>query len=192
VGASLVLCELSTTIGFYAFLPTDYLGVAELGAIAGTGMIVILVLAVTLFPALLCSWLRPPEDERPRPELALPAGWSRAIVRHPRVVRRAAAVVALACLLALPGVRFNPNVVELRNPRTESVQAFQDLVGEGGQATPWYADVLAPDLAAADALAARLRAVPGVARAVTLSDYVPADPEEKRAILADVAMLLDP
>ncbi|HEY8495055.1 MAG TPA: MMPL family transporter, partial [Myxococcota bacterium] len=192
VGASLVLCALSTTIGFYAFLPTDYLGVAELGAIAGTGMIVILVLAVTLFPALLCSWLRPPEDERPRPELALPAGWSRAIVRHPRAVRRAAAVVALACLLALPAVRFNPNVVELRNPRTESVQAFQDLVGEGGPATPWYADVLAPDLAAADALAARLRAVPGVARAVTLSDYVPADQEEKRAILADVAMLLDP
>jgi hopanoid biosynthesis associated RND transporter like protein HpnN len=192
VGSSLVLCALTTTIGFYAFLPTDYLGVAELGAIAGTGMVVILFQALTLFPALLFSWLRPPAGDVPKPELRLPAGWSGALARHPRAVRRAAALAALACLFALPFLRFDPNVVELRNPRTESVQAFQDLVAAGGAATPWYADVLAPDLATANALAARLRETPGVARAITLSDYVPADQEDKRAILADVALLLEP
>ena len=36
VGGSLVLCAATTSIGFYAFAPTDYSGVAELGIIAGT------------------------------------------------------------------------------------------------------------------------------------------------------------
>ena len=45
--------------GFFAFLPTDYIGVAELGLIAGLGMAVAFALAVTLLPALL-ALLRPP------------------------------------------------------------------------------------------------------------------------------------
>ncbi|MEN8185233.1 MAG: MMPL family transporter, partial [Myxococcota bacterium] len=43
VGGSLVLCAITTAIGFYAFVPTDYSGVAELGLIAGTGMFISLV-----------------------------------------------------------------------------------------------------------------------------------------------------
>ena len=35
------LTSLTTAIGFYVFVPTDYRGVAELGLIAGTGMFVI-------------------------------------------------------------------------------------------------------------------------------------------------------
>lgn len=192
VGSSLVLCGLTTSIGFFAFLPTDYLGVAELGLIAGGGMVVIVVLTLTLLPALLAVGLAPPPENGLGRELALPVGWARSLVDHPRAVRRLAPGLALAAAAALPALRFDPDVVNLRNPRTESVQVFQELVADGGAATPWYADVLAPDLAAADALAARLRGVPGVARAVTLSDYVPTEQEEKRALLADIGMLLDP
>ena len=42
IGASLVLCGFTTAIGFLVFLPTEYRGVAELGAIAGAGMFIIL------------------------------------------------------------------------------------------------------------------------------------------------------
>jgi hopanoid biosynthesis associated RND transporter like protein HpnN len=192
VGASLVLCALTTTIGFYAFLPTDYRGVAELGLIAGTGMVVILVLSFTFLPALLSSWLAPPRQVEPRAELRLPVGWSRGFERHPGIVRGVALAGSLGAAALLPGLRFEPDVVDLRNPGTESVQAFQDLVATGGLASPWFADVLAPDLDAARELAERLRAAPGVGRVVTLADFVPADQEEKREILADLALLIDP
>ncbi len=191
-GSSLALCALTTSIGFYAFLPTDYLGVAELGLIAGSGMLVILFHTLTFLPALLSSWLEPPPDAEVRDGLRLPAAWSRHLARHPAAVRRTAAVAAVAALFALPALRFDPNVVDLRNPETESVQTFRDLVAGGGAATPWYADVLAPDLASAEELATQLRAVPGVARTVTFADYVPAEQDVKRALLADIVLLIDP
>ena len=39
VGASLLLAALTTSLGFAAFVPTDFTGVAELGVIAGGGML---------------------------------------------------------------------------------------------------------------------------------------------------------
>ena len=36
---------------FAVFIPTDYLGVAELGLISAMGMLIILFLTLTLFPA---------------------------------------------------------------------------------------------------------------------------------------------
>ncbi len=191
-GSSLALCALTTSIGFYAFLPTDYLGVAELGLIAGSGMLVILFHTLTFLPALLSSWLEPPPGVELLEEPRLPAAWSQALERHPVAIRRAAAIAAVAALFALPGLHFDPNVVDLRNPETESVQAFRDLVADGGAATPWYADVLAPDLAAARELAMRLRAVPGIERTVTLADFVPTDQDLKRELLGDIALLIDP
>ncbi|HHD63032.1 MAG TPA: hopanoid biosynthesis-associated RND transporter HpnN, partial [Desulfobulbaceae bacterium] len=38
-GNTLLLCAISTAIGFYAFVPTAYVGASELGLISGTGML---------------------------------------------------------------------------------------------------------------------------------------------------------
>ena len=69
VGIALVLCALTTSIGFYVFVPTDYLGVAELGLISGTGMLIILFLTLTFFPALFTAVVPLPEGEAPRAEV---------------------------------------------------------------------------------------------------------------------------
>ena len=49
----LLLAAAATALGFFSFLPTDYRGVAQLGIIAGGGMIVAVVLSFTFLPALL-------------------------------------------------------------------------------------------------------------------------------------------
>ena len=190
-GSALVLCTITTAIGFYVFVPTDYVGVAELGLIAGSSMIAITFLTFTLFPALLSSWLalrgrRP--IERP---LRFESDLGRIVERHARAVRWTALVAFAAGLAALPLARFDPNVVDMRDPGTESVQAFNDLLAQSGQASPWYVDAVALDLAEARRLAERLRGLEPVSRAITLADYVPAGQEEKREILADAAFLLE-
>ncbi len=53
IGRSLFICALTTAIGLYAFIPTAYRGIAELGWISGTGMFISLVVTLTLLPALL-------------------------------------------------------------------------------------------------------------------------------------------
>ena len=59
IGRALALSAAAIGAGFFAFLPTSYVGVAELGTIAGLGMIVAFTLSVVLLPALLML-LRPP------------------------------------------------------------------------------------------------------------------------------------
>src|SRR2546428_272220 len=48
VGGALALAAAATAAGFYAFVPTEYRGVSELGVIAGTGMIVAVLASITL------------------------------------------------------------------------------------------------------------------------------------------------
>ena len=80
----------------------------------------------------------------------------------------------------------------MRDPSTESVQAFNDIAATNDHGSPWYANALAPDLAAADALAEKLAALDLVSHTVTLSDYVPTEQEEKREILGDLGLIIGP
>ncbi len=191
VGPSLVLCTFTTAIGFYVFVPTPFIGLAELGLIAGTGMVIILFLTLTLLPALLSRGLRVPIGREAEP-LALPLTWSRGLATRHGWIRAAAAVVALASLALLPQARFDSMVFGMRDPSTESVQAFEDLMKLQNQLSPLFADVLAPDLASAEELGRRLESLDTVESSITLASFVPDEQEEKIAILEDLAFLLDP
>ena len=87
--------------------------------------------------------------------------------------------MALSALL-LPRVRFDLNPLNLKDPNTPSVRAFHTLAAED---SPYIIEVLAPDLAAAQARAARIDALPEVERAVTLASFVPTAQEEKLEII---------
>jgi uncharacterized protein len=187
-GTSLLLCAGTTAIGFYAFIPTDYRGVAELGAIAGTGMLVIVIQSFVLFPALVALLLGNAPGEELRPPLALELAPPASLFRHPGAVALVAVGLALLAAAGAARVRFDCNVVAMRDPASESVETFHDLLANSAT-SPWSVDVLAPDLAEARELAERLRSLPEVASALTAADYVPADQEQKRAILARVAPL---
>src|SRR3979409_2609034 len=49
----LSLAAMATAAGFLCFLPTDYRGIAELGKIAGVGMLVAFTTSIPVLPALL-------------------------------------------------------------------------------------------------------------------------------------------
>lgn len=187
-GSALVMCALTTALGFLAFLPTDYRGVSELGLISAGGMVVIVFQTLTLFPVLIAWSVRGRRLEalRARRPLNLPLR----VALHPGWVCGVALVLTLAGSLVAPGARVEANVIALRDPDTESVQTFEDLLASD-RLTPWYADILAPDLATADRLAQRARELDTVARAITVDDYVPADQDEKLEILADAALFMD-
>jgi len=192
VGSSLVLCTVTTAIGFFVFIPTDYRGVAELGLISGVGMFIILFLTLTLMPALLCTWLAPSGRERASGGLRFRDRWWTHPDRYGAWVRRIAAVAFVGALCLLPDARFDENIINMRNPHTESVQAFNDLLSQSGMASPWFINAVAPDLESAQRLADRLNDLESVAHTVTLRDYVPAQQAEKREILADIGYFFPP
>jgi len=190
VGSSLVLCTVTTAIGFFVFIPTDYRGVAELGLISGVGMFIILFLTLTLVPALLSSWLAPVASAASG--VRFRGRWWTHLDRYASWVRRVAAAAGIGALILLPSARFDENIINMRNPTTESVQAFNDLLSQSGMASPWFINAVARDLESAQRLAARLGDLESVAHTVTLADYVPTQQDEKREILIDVGYFFPP
>lgn len=191
VGGSLVVCTLTTAIGFFAFLPTDYQGVAELGLITGVGLIIMLLLTLTLFPALMTSLLRVDPARLRQRRLrfgAAPGSW---VAQHARGVRRGFLVLGIAGASLIPGLRFDANIVAMRDPSTESVQTFNELLEDAGRSSPWFANSVAANLEEANALKQRLQKLEAVERAITLSDYVPEDQDEKLEILMDLSLMMD-
>ena len=188
LGPSLVLAAAAVCLGFLAFLPTDYVGVAELGLIAGLGMIVALLLSATLLPALLML-LRP---GRPRADLGSPrlAPLDRLLLRRRRAILWLFGLSVVATILALPLVRFDFNPLHLRNPHGEAMSTLADLMRDPDR-NPNVVDILAPDIQAADRLAARLRTLPQVGVVLTASTFVPADQAAKLAIVGNAQALLD-
>ena len=190
VGVPLALAAAAIAVGFFAFLPTSYVGVSELGLIAGAGMVVAFALAVTLLPALL-HLLHPPLIGARAGFTAL-APLDEVMRTHRKPVLIANGVVALACLCLMPFLGFDSNPLDLKNPKSESMSTLNDLTKDPTQ-SPNTIDVLTPSLAAADAMSARLETLPEVQYALTLSTFAPsaADQQPKLAAIADANMLLD-
>src|SRR5580658_9941373 len=189
IGGPLAVAAAATAVGFFAFVPTDYVGVSDLGRIAGVGMILALLLNLTLLPALL-SLLRPAGERHP-------VGFARAAVIDRFLLRRRGAVLAVAALVALAGIaslwwlKFDFNPLHLQNPQEEAVSTLFDLM-TNPNTTPYTIAVLEPSLPEAVALAERLEKLPDVAQAVTAASYVPTDQEPKLALLQDTAQLVGP
>ncbi|HZH45446.1 MAG TPA: MMPL family transporter, partial [Roseococcus sp.] len=188
-GPGMTLAALAVAGSFLAFLPTDYRGVAELGLIAGFGMLVGWWLAMTMLPALLLL-ARPSAEGR---EVGYPAlrPLDECLARRADRVLIATAALALGCILALGWLRFDTNPINLRDPASESVATWRDLARDA-ETNPNTLDVLAPGLDAAAQLARRLAALKEVARVTTLADFVPPDQPSRLALIEDAAMLLGP
>ena len=179
----------ATTAGFYAFVPTDYSGVSELGLIAGTGMLIAFVTSVTLLPALLMILKPPGEAREVGYRMLVPV--DRFLARHRRAILVLTGIAVAAGLPLLAHVRFDFNPLNLRSAKVESVATMLDLMRDPAT-SPETIDVLTPSLADAIALAARLDQLPEVARATTLRSFVPEAQHEKLATIADAASLLGP
>ncbi|MFQ5416097.1 MAG: MMPL family transporter, partial [Myxococcota bacterium] len=99
--------------------------------------------------------------------------------------------LGVVAIFLLPEARFDNNPLHVRDPSSESVRTFSDLLETGG-ASPWSVNAIAPNLPVAEAIALRLRALDEVDRVVTVADYIPSNQDEKLGIIEDVAMFLAP
>ncbi|HEX3342317.1 MAG TPA: MMPL family transporter [Pseudolabrys sp.] len=183
----LLLAAASITAAFYSFLPTAYLGLSELGLIAGTGIIVAFATTVTLLPALL-TVLKPAGEAAPIGYAAL-APLDRFLEKQRKWV---VGITLAATILGLPlltGLRFDFNPLNLRAQDAESISTLLDLMRDP-DTSPNTLDILESNLAHATSIAERLRAMPEVARVLTLQSFVPKDQDAKLAIIEDASFFL--
>ncbi len=189
IAMPLTLAALATAIGFLSFVPTSYRGVAELGLIAGSGMLIAYTLNITLLPALM-RFTKPKAEKEPVGfHFAAPLDILIENQRHQVLVFFAAlAVIGLGLSFFL---RFDFDPLNLKDPHTESVSTMTDLM-QDPDTTPYTIDILAENTQAAEAMAEKLRALPEVSQALTLLSLVPTEQEKKIALLKDTYDLLAP
>ena len=184
IAGPLLLAAASIAAAFYSFLPTAYVGLSELGLIAGTGMIIAFLTTVTLLPALL-STLKPVGEPSA-------VGWAALAPLDHFLDRRRNWVVGVtlsAVILGLPllgSLSFDFNPLDLRSKQAESVSTLLDLMRDP-DTSPNTIDILEPDLAGASARAQKLGQLKEVAKVRTLESFVPKDQDEKLAIIDDAS-----
>ncbi len=183
IGPALVLCMLTSSIAFLSFVPTDYLGLAELGVISAGGMVIALVLTLTFLPAFFSlTGLPLPGKRRQR----------RRSERHvrPVAVLLIALTVAVAAGWAARDLKFDYSVLALRDEGTEAMSTLLELQ-ENGVSTDYSIQVLSPDAAAASRLAGQLDRLPEVGSVIAPDDLVPTGQAGKSAMLDELRTLLD-
>ncbi len=191
VGGSLVMCAVTTAVAFFAFVPTDFTGVGELGLIAGTGMFIALLTNFTLLPAMILKFA----SHSRLHSLGIASPWIERLftlpVRYSRSVLAVTVVLVVGGLWLLPEIRFDTNPIRVRDPSTDSVQVFNEIL-EQGDAYAWNLNVVADDFESARRVAARLEELPTVRFALTLASFVPKDQDAKLDLIDEAALMLLP
>jgi hopanoid biosynthesis associated RND transporter like protein HpnN len=189
LGVGLRLCSIAAAIGFYSFLPTTYIGVSQLGLIAGTGMLINLFATLTVLPALLII-LMPLKEKKlkeftgGRPFYLIPA-------RYARTIRMVAAVAGICALFFIPKLSFDYNPLNLYSQHSEAISTIKELFGDE-KSPPWTLSVLARSEKEAREWAARIKDVKEVKAVLTMADFIPDHQPEKLAIISDIALLMPP
>ena len=188
-GSSVLLAAIAIAAGFFAFVPTSFAGVAELGLIAGVGMLIAFACTITFLPALI-TLLRLPA-EKGEIGVASMARTDMFLWQKRRPVVGLFAVSALIGVLLIPHIAFDSDPLDTQDPHSEAMQTLRGLLNNP-VTNPYSIDILEPSVAQAAALADRLEALPLVDHALTLASFVPPHQQQKLAAIADTEELLAP
>jgi hopanoid biosynthesis associated RND transporter like protein HpnN len=217
VGTGILTAATTTSLAFFAAMLADFQAVAELGWIAGCGVLLCAFSCFTVMPALLCLFGRErcqdrfgadepillklsPPAYRPaalafsrrlaaRSRLARAGAWLPPLAQRPRWVIGASAVACSVLAVFACRVYYDHNLLHLQARDLDSVQWEQTLIKHTAGAS-WHALSYTASQQEALALKARYEKLPEVNRVVEVAALVPLDQERKLEQLRDVQQRL--
>jgi uncharacterized protein len=189
VGGQILVAATATSAGFLAFVPTDFRGVAELGLIAGVGMLIAFFCTVTFLPAAI--GLFRPRGERAEVGFAWGAPLDELVRGRRRPLLIGFGLLGSLGAVLLPQLGFDADPLHTKNPHTEAMQTLYDLE-DSPLTNPFTIDILVPNVAEAATLAERLRQLPLVSGVLSVNSFVPEDQQTKLALVSDAATLIGP
>ncbi len=189
VGKGLFLSCITTALGFFAFLPTAYSGIAQLGLISGTGMFISFFCNLTVLPALLTLIRSRNGMTRSFLKKRTITKFTEFPYRYSRSIIVGAVVLGLCSAITLPMVYFDYNPLNLYNPASESITTLKELFNNN-QAPPWTISILAGGKQDAGKLTEKLGKMKEVKAAISISDFVPGEQPEKLRIISDIALFM--
>lgn len=176
LGPALVMAAVTTALAFFSFIPTDFDGIAQLGLIAGVGVLFALLVSLTFVPATLSLLPQPARSG------GVITGVFRALDRISGPVAVLTIIVGLASLTLLPKARFDADPMSLRDPQSQSVAGFNILFSDP-ETIPYRLSRLVPSAEEAERTSAAAKELETVRSARSLPDFVPDDQDTKLELI---------
>lgn len=192
VGPSILTAALATALAFYAAMLADLKAVAELGWIAGSGVLLCAFSCVVVMPPLLTIFGGRAVKQSDGPTLlslkeyqADHRPWLPFLSKRPGLVIAGSLAGTLVLGYFALGVGYDHNLLKLQAQNLDSVKWEQTLIAHTAGAN-WHALSYTTTPEEALALKARFDKLPEVSRVVEVASLVPRDQDRKLEQLRDV------
>ena len=172
VGPGVVTGGVTTAAAFFMAGFTDFIGVRELGLVAGCGILLCVLAAVIVLPALILLVDRRWPLAR-LPQILPARRWLAWPTRYPRCVLAAGAIVALALSVGAAQLHYDHNLLNLQPRHLESADVERVLFAERDDSV-WYAVSLCPSVEELLRRKALFAALPEVAKTEEVVSLLPA------------------
>jgi hopanoid biosynthesis associated RND transporter like protein HpnN len=186
LGPAIMLCGVTSAIGFLAFVPTEYIGLGEMGIISGGGMIIAVALSLTLIPAFFAL----SGDPRPATNVPFAGLLSSVVAKNSKLTSYVTLGVAIVLAVIATQAQFDYSTLSLKDPKSEAMATLIELQRED-IITDFALTYVADDLDTANNTRSTLEGLAVVSEVKTPTDYLPVDQTENLYILEDARFFLD-
>lgn len=179
---------LSTAIAFWVLNLTDFVGIGELGTIAGTGIMLCYLAMATVLPAALFIRERHSKTQQivGFEHYRFIANFEQAYLRRPGLVLIICTIFSLWCAWQATKVKYDYNLLNLQATGLESVRTEMHLQNCSSHSLLCGIS-LAKDPETAARLMKAYEALPNVAAVESVAAIIPANYQAKRDALYDIA-----
>lgn len=189
IGPGITTGAVTTALAFLTAGVTDFPGVAELGIIAGGGIMLCFLASVTVLPAMLAL------SDRHRPQVFVAAplnvgAWCERMLQRPGWLLIGCIVATVLMGIGAPMVWYDHNLLNLQSQGLESVDLERKLLADSDQNT-WFAISVADDVPKLLERKAQFLKLPSVDRVEEIASLVGLDKPDQSQRLMELRRRLD-
>lgn len=188
VGPAILTGAITTSVSFFAASFTDFVGIAELGTIAGGGILLCALAELLVLPAVISMVDRSGIGMRIPQPLAIHE-WVAPLFKRPRFLLFTTMIFTCVVAAGVKRLWYDHNLLNLQAEGLESVELERKLLSESNQSV-WYALSIADNR---DELLARKEALlklGSVERVEEIASLLPADHQVKAPIIERIQQRL--
>lgn len=181
LGPSITTGALSTALAFFVIGLTDFPGIAELGIVAGGGIVLCWVAAMTVLPAMIQLW----DGNRPLVRVPPPLDvyvWLKPLMERPRLLVASFLIATILLAAGICRLWYDHNLLNLQAVGLESVKLERQLLKQGNMSASFAVSIASTR----DELLARKRqflALPLVDRVREIATCLPDNEPAKQPVV---------
>lgn len=197
-GAGVTVAAVTTSAAFLSIQLMRFRGFAELGVVAGIGVLFCLLVAVVTLPAFLTlygRWRRQRVAGGHRRASVVDRVWvemaAGRVCSRPRTVMVVAVIVTAVAAWGASGLSFSTNILQLLPRNAESVR-YQNRMMMESDLAPFYNIVVAKDVEGLHAMAERAAQEASISRFESPLDFLPPDAASAQQLIETLRPLVEP